>query len=132
MHAVGENLGFLTLGHHGDAFSHRTVGEQHKFLNQFIGILSHLDVSAYGLARFINFKAHFGAIKTYRAFLEALVAQLLSQAIQHEEFMRKFANGIFKRASDFGMFARQVIVLLRRLAILFEDGLHLFIGKAAV
>ena len=36
---IRQCLGFLALGDNADALGHRAVGQQHKLLNKFVGIL---------------------------------------------------------------------------------------------
>ena len=71
---IRQHLGLLSLRHDSHLLSHSAVGEEHKFLHEFVGILGYLHISGDGMSFFVNFKAHFGAVKSDRTSLETLGA----------------------------------------------------------
>ena len=74
---VRQRLGLLSLLYLSDRFSHLTVSQQHKLLDQLVGILRFLIVSTDGLALLIHIEMQFFTIELHRAVLKALLAQFL-------------------------------------------------------
>ena len=88
--AIDKCLGGPVLGHLADMFSHLAVGEQHEFLDEFVGVLCHMDMDGGGHALLIDVKLDFLAVEGYRSsFLKAATPQLLCHLVEHSEFFGK-------------------------------------------
>ena len=130
--AIDENLGLLVPGHTAYLFGHTAVGQEHKLLDQLVGVLGHLDVGRDGVALFVNLEAHFGAVETDGAVLEAAFAQLLGQAVERDELFDILALKGSALGQGFGVLAGQGQVGGRGFAVALQYGLHLLVSKAAV
>ena len=91
MHAIRQGLGRrLARRARSSWFSyplgHRTIGQQHKLLNELIGILRHLEVGPYRLAVLIDVEMQLLAVELHRAVLEASRPQLFGQAVEFDQF----------------------------------------------
>ena len=138
VNAVGQRLGFLlVLVHLAHAFGHRPIGQQHELLDEFVRILRALEIDTGRMSFLINHEAHFLAVEVDGAMLHAGGTQLFGHAVQHDEFVAE----VFRRtgSADGAGILRRLLrrcggleVLVRSLAQLFEQILHLFVGEAAV
>ena len=100
------------------------VGQQHEFLNQFVGILRFLVVAACGLALFVDVEMQFLAVELHGAVVEATLAQLLGQGVEDDDFACKLALVFLLVGCGF---ARAVLH-----AVLLQYFLHFLVGKTAV
>ena len=71
MNTVDERLCFFPFSWLADEFRDRTIGEQHKFLYQFIGFFRFLEIDLKRLAVLVDLELHFIAVKIDRSILEA-------------------------------------------------------------
>ena len=56
VHTIDEGLGGPVLGHLADVLGHLAVGQQHELLDEFVGVLGHVDMDSRGLTRLVDFK----------------------------------------------------------------------------
>ena len=94
MDTIRQRLGLFLQS---DAFSHRSVGKEHEFLHQFVGILGSLEIDADGLSLLINLKTGFLAVEVDGAFLETLVAQQVRHAVERDELVGILALAVVGR-----------------------------------
>ena len=132
MYAVGQRLGFLAFRHDAYHLRHAAVGKEHELLDEFVGIFRHLHVSAYGMPFLVNLEAHLGAVETYGAVLEPLLAQEFGKAVERHEFFGILAFEGRTLGQGLGVLAGQGEVFFGGGAVALEDCLHLFVGEAAV
>ena len=83
--AVDEALGAAPLGDLADVLGHRQVGQEHELLHELVGVLGLLEVHAYWFPVPVDFKTDLGAVEFDGARLVALLAELLGQAVEHED-----------------------------------------------
>ena len=103
------------------------VGQQHKLLDELVGILRHLEVGRCRLALLVDVEVQLLAVELHGAVLEARCAQLLGQGIQLDELCGMLALiGILLRGGRGGLAsAVDHPIVLQYL-------LHLLVGIAAV
>ena len=126
VYTIGQSLGLFTLCHLADRFSHRSVGEQHKLLDELVGILRVLEVAAYRLALFVYIEVKFLAVELHGSVLEACRAQLLCQTVELNECVGILAT-VSSLRSRRSRIARSV-----HNAVVLKQLLHLLVGVAAV
>ena len=130
--AVGQDLGVLSLRDDGHAFRHGTVGDEHEFLHQFVGVACHLDVGADGVPLFVNLEAHLRTVESDGPGLEAFRPELFGKAVEDEDLACPFALRLFETTVHLRMVAGLRQVFGRCLAVAFDDFLGLLVGEAAV
>ena len=133
MNTIRQCLGLLATLWFAHVFGNSTIGQQHEFLDELIGIALPLEVSTCGTARFVDVEVQLFAFKLHGTVLEALLTQLLGQHIEQQKF--------------FGILAFEVVWCQMLVAIeevrrrtscailhpvLFQEFLHLLIGIATV
>src|SRR5690606_3016543 len=74
--------GIFALVFMKDEFSHRFIGQQHKFLDLLVAIFPLFDYQTYGSTLFIQLKFYFLCLKVDRALLESSLPQFLCKFIQ--------------------------------------------------
>ena len=108
VNAIHERLPLAAALRLSDCGRHGAVGKEHELLYELVGILRHLEIHAYGVARLVDIKAHFLTVEINRTVLKAARTQLFGQTVECQQFLSE--------------------VSLARL----DHLLGLFIGKAAV
>ena len=63
VYTIDKTLGGPVLGDLADVLSYLAVGQQHKLLDEFVGILCHMDVYGGGLALLVDVKFLFLAVE---------------------------------------------------------------------
>ena len=108
VNAVGQHFGLLAFWHTAYLFGHGAVGQQHKLLNQLVGLFGYFEVHPDRFALFVYFELHLVAVEVDGSCLEAIVAQYLCQLVQLQNLL--------------------FVVALAG----FDNLLRLFVGKASV
>ena len=97
MHTIYKRLGGLSLGNFTDVLGHLAVGQEHELLDEFVGILGHMDMYTSGLTLLVNVKLNLLAVERHRStLLEAATAQLLSHLIEHGQLLGQVALARFQ------------------------------------
>ena len=91
MDTIGQRLPLLALAWTGHALCHSTVGQEHKLLDQFVGVLRPLEVAAGGFSLLIDVEMEFLRVEVDAAMAEALLSQALCQRVEHDELQRVLA-----------------------------------------
>ena len=113
MDTVNKGLLRLPFRHFTDKFSHRTVGQQHKLFDQFIGIFRFLDICTDRLSGLIDLEPYFKAVEIDGSVLETFIPQFLSQSVQYQYF-------IF--IVTFSCLDHQLCLFIRKAAVAFDHG----------
>ena len=82
MNTIGQCLGLHTLLHLTDTLRNGAVGKQHKLLDEFVGILRHLEITPYRLSILVDIEMQFLTIKLHCSVLESRLTQLLRQLVE--------------------------------------------------
>ena len=102
VNAIRQHLGLLAFGDNRDVFGHRTVGQEHEFFHQLVGIFRHLDVSRDGMSLIVDFEAHFCAIKADGSGFETPSTELFGEAVEEQNLGRPFAHRVAAEPSTAG------------------------------
>ena len=110
-----------------NGFRHSAVGQQHKLLDELVGIFRLLEEAARGVPFLVDIEVQFFAVEVHGSVLEATLAQLLRHAVQHDEFLGQLARvGFLLRGG------RCRLTGTVDNAVLLEYLLHLLVGEAAI
>jgi len=124
---IGQRLGLAALLHTAYGLSHRLIGQQHEFLDEFVGIAGGLEVGLDRLARLVDVKVELLAVELHGAVLEAGGTEFLGKSIELDEFSSVLALiGILLC----GRGRRLTCAVLH--TIILKDLLHLFVCIAAI
>ena len=137
VYAVRNHLCLLVLGHLAYAFRHGTVGQEHEFLDEFVGILGHLEVHAGGLALLVNVEAHLASVEIHGTALETASAQFLGHAVKHKQQFALLGAGGEGCGGDVVFYghkyiAGSIVVLFACLVLLLQNLLDLSVTETAV
>ena len=135
MNAVGQHLGLLALGHTAYALRNSAVGQQHELLNELVGILTHLDVGAYGMTFLIDLEVHLGAVEVHGTRCHALDAQMLSHSVEDQQGgdERRVGLGLIPAPNrQLRLRHGSAHILGTGLAACLKQCLHILVGKAPV
>jgi len=86
-------LAFFAFLDFAYAFGDGSVGEEHEFLDELVGVFCALEVDAEGLACFVDFEADFFAVEVDGACLEASLAEALGHAVEDDELVLEVLDG---------------------------------------
>ena len=101
MDTVGKHFGFLAFGHAAYLLGYSTVGKQHEFFYQLVGILRYLEVDADGFAFLVYLELHFVAVEVDGACLEAVFAEYLGELVQLKHFFLEVSPSGFDNLLGF-------------------------------
>ena len=85
VYAVREDLCLLVLRHAAYLFGHCPVGQQHEFLDEFVGFLGLFEIYPRGFALFVNVEAYLYAVKVDGSGGKSLLGELFGQMVQGED-----------------------------------------------
>ncbi len=124
---IRQRLGLCALLHPSDALSDGLVGQQHKFLDEFVGILRHLEVGCHRLSLLIDVEVELFTVELHGAVLEAGCAQLLGEGVKLDEFGSILALVRMVLGGRGSRLARTVLH-----PIVLQDLLHLLVSIATI
>ena len=127
VNTIRKRLWLLSFLYLSDTFCHRTVGEKHEFLDEFIGILRALVVAAYWFPLFVNVEMQLFAVKLNSTIFESCGTQFLSQSVKRNELKCVFSLIRMFLCFGWSRFASTI-----NHTICFEEFLYLFIFISAV
>ena len=127
MDSIGQGLGFHALLYFSYRFCYRLIGQQHEFLNEFIGILRYLEISLDGFAFLIDVEVQLLAIELYRAVLKACCSQFLGECVELNQFCGVLALVGTLLGGRGGRLACSVLY-----AIVFENLLYFLVGITTI
>ena len=127
VYTIRQRLSLLALSHLAHALCHRAVSQQHKLLNQLVGILRALIVAAYRLALVVNIKVKFLGVKLHGTILKSCCTQLLSQRIK---LYQQFCILALIWMCGCSWWCRLACSVYH--TIIFQQLLHLFVGVSSV
>ena len=87
------------------------VGQQHEFLDEFVGILGHLEIGAHRVSLFVHIEAYLRPVERNGSVRLAPGAQGLGQAVEQDEFLGIFPYG---RTVGIGLYALRVVAGLQQ------------------
>ena len=80
-----------------DGFRHRAIGDEHKFLDQFVGVLRLLEIHAQGTTLVVDLELHLVAIKVDGTLREPSLAEFFSQTVQRVDLFAEIsAAGLYR------------------------------------
>ena len=74
-----------------DGFRHRTIGDEHKLLDQFVGVLRLLEIHAQGTTLVVDLELHLVAIKVDGTLCEPSLAEFFSQTVQRVDLFAEIS-----------------------------------------
>ena len=80
-----------------DRFRHRAIGDEHKLLYQFVGVLRLLEIHAQGATLVVDLELHLVAIKVNGTLCEPSLAEFFSQTVQRVDLFAEIsAAGLYR------------------------------------
>ena len=74
-----------------DGFRHRAVCDEHKLLNQFVGVLRLLEIHAQGTTLVVDLELHLVAIKVDGTLCKPSLAEFFSQTVQRVDLFAEIS-----------------------------------------
>ena len=130
MDTIDEGFGLgLRLAVHLAARSHilrhRAVGQEHKLLDEPVGLFGELLVHADGLSVFVDIHLHFRAVEVDSSGRKTLLAQLQSQFIENQD-------GFLHIGRNYSALGTGTKLLLHRSVSGLDDGLGQLVVETVV
>ena len=102
MNTVREHFRFGSTFHFTYPFGYGSVGQQHEFLYQLVGIFLLLEINAERPSgSFFYFELHFRTLKVDGTVVHSFLAENLGHIVQHLEFLYIFSLSAFKNLLHF-------------------------------
>ena len=114
------------------ALGHGAVGQQHELLDQFIGILGHLEIHAQGLAVLVDVEARFLTVEIHGALGKSATAHSFGHTVQGDEFLGKVFCRLVFGSLWVNVVAGVLVILGTGLAMCLQHLLHFLVDESTV